>query len=253
MAFDPRNRARAYAVGQTVERADIDVGLRQYMLRIYNYMTTGLAISGLVAWTVANVPAVTGIFYTMQGGQIVGINGLGMIAMWAPLIMLIGAMFLMRNPSASGAQIFYWLFLAVNGIGLSFLMLVYTSESLIRTFFITAAAFAALSLWGYTTKKNLSGFGSFLMMGLVGLIIVSIVNMFFFSSMLQFVISAAGVLIFAGLTAYQTQKLKDQYVNLVGGQGEAVQTVTAVFGALLLYITFINLFQFLMMFLGQRQ
>ena len=129
MAFDPRNRARAYAVGQTVERADIDVGLRQYMLRIYNYMTTGLAISGLVAWTVANVPAVTGIFYTMQGGQIVGINGLGIIAMWAPLIMLFGAMFLMRNPSASGAQIFYWLFVAVNGIGLSILMLVYTSES----------------------------------------------------------------------------------------------------------------------------
>ena len=249
MAFDPQDRASAYAGGRTVDRAAIDEGLRQYMLRVYNYMTTGLAISGLVAWTVANVPAVTGIFYVMQNGEPDGLSGIGMIAMWTPLAMLFGAMFLMRSPSGSTAQSFYWAFVAINGVGLSILMLAYTGESLVRTFFITAGAFAALSLWGYTTKKNLSGFGSFLIMGLIGLIIASVVNMFLASTMMQFVIAAAGVLIFSGLTAYDTQRIKLQYSDTMS---KDAQTVTAVFGALHLYITFINLLQFLLYFLGNR-
>ncbi|NNG02910.1 MAG: Bax inhibitor-1/YccA family protein [Inquilinus sp.] len=253
MAFDPQNRAAPYAGGRVADRAVVDAGLRRYLLSVYNYMTTGLVISGLVAWAVANVPAVTGIFYVMQGGQPVSLNGLGMIAMWAPLAMLFGAMFMMRSPSARTAQGFYWAFVAINGVGLSILMVVYTGESLVRTFFIAASAFAALSLFGYTTKKDLSGFGSFLIMGLFGLIIAMVVNMFFASSMMQFVIASAGVLIFAGLTAYDTQRLKTQYISWVGGQGQEVQTVTAVFGALTLYITFLNLFQFLLMFLGGRE
>ena len=250
MAFGPQNRSAVYTRGRTVDQEAIDAGLRQYMLRVYNYMATGLVISGLVAWLVANVPAVTAIFYTMQGGQPVGLNMLGMVAMWAPLIMLLGAAFVMKRPTASSAQMFYWAFVTINGVGLSILLLVYTGESVVRTFFITAAAFAGLSLWGYTTKRNLSGFGSFLVMGLIGLLIAAVVNIFLASSMLQFVISAAGVLIFAGLVAYYTQEIKQSYAE---SMTHDEQTVTAVFGALSLYIAFINLFQFLLFFLGQRE
>lgn len=250
MAFDPRDRAAAYGGAQAVDRAEIDEGLRQYMLRVYNYMTMGLVVSGLVAWSVVNIPAVTNIFYVTQGNLIVGLTGLGSLAMWAPLVMLIGAMFLMRSPNAVTAQGFYWAFVAVNGIGLSILMVVYTGESLVKTFFITAGAFAGLSLWGYTTKKNLSGFGSFLIMGLIGLIIASIVNIFLASPMMQFVIAAAGVLIFSGLTSYYTQQIKASYSEAMSRDE---QTVTAVFGALSLYIAFINLLQFLLMFLGNRE
>ncbi len=250
MAFDPRDRAAAYGGAQAVDRAEIDEGLRQYMLRVYNYMTMGLVVSGLVAWSVVNVPAITNIFYVTQGNLIVGLTGLGSLAMWAPLIMLFGAMFLMRSPNAVTAQGFYWAFVAINGIGLSILMVVYTGESLVKTFFITAGAFAGLSLWGYTTRKNLSGFGSFLIMGLIGLIIASVVNIFLASPMMQFVIAAAGVLIFSGLTSYYTQQIKLSYSEAMSRDE---QTVTAVFGALSLYIAFINLLQFLLMFLGNRE
>jgi FtsH-binding integral membrane protein len=251
MAIDPRpNHYATLAQGRAVPSAEMDEGLRAYMLRVYNYMATGLAISGLVAWIVANVPAVTQIFYVVEGGRVMGLSGLGMIAMWAPLVMLLVAAFAMRSVTASKAQIFYWAFVTINGIGLSILMLVYTGESLLRTFFITAAAFGALSLFGYTTKKDLTGFGSFLIMGLVGLLIAMVVNIFLGSSMMQFVISAAGVLIFAGLVAYYTQAIKLQYAENMGREAE---TITAVFGALSLYIAFINLFQFLLMFLGQRE
>jgi FtsH-binding integral membrane protein len=180
----------------------------------------------------------------------VGISALGHIAMWAPLVMLLVSAFAMRSPTANGMQAFYWAFVAVNGVGLSLLMLVYTGESLMRTFFITAAAFAALSLYGYTTRRSLSGFGSFLVMGLIGLLIAMVVNIFLASAMMQFVISAAGVLIFAGLTAYDTQRIKEQYSATMGRDAE---TITAVWGALNLYITFLNLFQFLLMFLGNRE
>jgi len=251
MALGPRsNRIGAMARPQTVDQAQIDEGLRAYMLKVYNYMATGLAVSGLVAWVVANVPAVTGLFFTQTATGQVGITGLGLIAQFAPLGMLLVAAFAMRNVSGKTAQTFYWAFVAINGVGLSLLMLVYTGESLMRTFFITAAAFGGLSLWGYTTKKDLSGFGSFLVMGLIGLLIAMVVNIFLGSSMLHFVISAAGVLIFAGLIAYYTQEIKLTYAESMTSDQE---TVTAVFGALSLYIAFINLFQFLLMFLGQRE
>ncbi len=249
MAYGAPNRYAATRAG-TVDQAQIDEGLRAYMLRVYNYMATGLAISGLVAWGVANVPAVTGIFFVTEAGRLVGITPLGLIAQFAPLAMLLIAAFAMRSPSAKGSEIFYWAFVAINGVGLSILLMVYTGESVIRTFFITGAAFAGLSLYGYTTKRSLSGFGSFLIMGLIGLLIASVVNIFLASSMLQFVIACAGVLIFAGLTAFYTQEIKNAYAETASHDE---QTVTAVWGALSLYIAFVNLFQFLLMFLGQRE
>ena len=250
MAFDPQGRSATLGGARAADRAEFDEGLRQYMLRVYNYMTMGLVVSGVVAWSVAEVPAITNIFYVTQGNLLIGLTGLGTLAMWAPLVMLLGAMFLMRSPTAATAQGFYWAFVAINGIGLSMLMLVYTGESLVKTFFITASAFAALSLWGYTTKKSLNGFGSFLIMGLIGLIVASLVNLFLASPMMQFVIAAAGVLIFSGLTSFYTQQIKLSYSEAMNRDE---QTVTAVFGALSLYIAFINLLQFLLYFLGNRE
>lgn len=250
MALQPDNRYATYSQGRAIDQAEIDVGLRQYMLQVYNYMATGLAVSGLVAWGIANMPALNSLFYQVEQGRVIGMTGLGMIAMFAPLGMLFIAMFAMRRASAPAMQAFYWIFVALQGVGLALLLQIYTGESVVRTFFITAGAFAGLSLFGYTTKKSLSGMGSFLMMGLIGLIIAVVVNMFLASSMLQFVISAAGVLIFSGLIAYDTQRLKEEYVS---GMSNDDQTKSAVWGALVLYISFLNLFQFLLMFLGNRE
>lgn len=250
MALGPQNRYATAGRGRPIDQAAIDVGLRQYMLRVYNYMATGLAISGLVAWMIANVPAVRQIFYTTVDGQVVGLSGLGMIGIWSPLILLFVGMFAVRTAKASTMQAIYWAFVALQGIGLSVLLQVYTGESVVRVFFITAAAFAGLSLYGYTTKRNLSAFGSFLMMGLIGLLIAMVVNIFVASDMLQFVISAAGVLIFSGLIAYDTQAIKETYQE---GMGSEAETKSAVMGALMLYISFLNLFQFLLMFLGNRE
>ncbi len=258
MAFGNQNRA-AVVYGSAAEKAQIDEGLRQYMLTVYNYMATGLAISGLIAWIVANVQPVTQVFFNVQviGNQVaIAPNALGLVAMFAPLGMLLIAMFAMRNPSAKGSQAFYWAFVAINGVGLSLLLLIYTGESVVKTFFITAAAFGALSLYGYTTKRNLSGLGSFLLMGLVGLILASLVTMFMggASPMMTFIISVGGVLIFSGLIVFYTQQIKDTYVQLaMAGAGRDEQTVTAVWGALSLYIAFINLLQFLLMLLGNRE
>lgn len=251
MALRPQARAAAIdARAYGLDQARVDEGLRQHMLRIYNYMATGLAISGLVSWLIANTALQSLFFQTTPDGRL-GFTALGMIGMFAPLGMLFLAMFV-RNMSAGATQAFYWAFVALQGVGLSILLMTYTSESVVRVFLITASAFAGLSLFGYTTKRNLSGFGQFLLMGLIGLIIAMVVNIFFPSSMLTFVISVAGVLIFAGLIAFDTQRLKNEYVGgLVQGGDSA--TIHAVWGALSLYISFINLFQFLLMFLGNRE
>ena len=252
MAFDPQDRATGYAGGQTIDRAAIDEGLRQHMLRIYNYMASGLAISGLVAYAIFRVPAFGELFFqytAVPGGYILQATTLGYIGMFAPLGILLIAMFGMRNASAATTQVMYWAFVALQGIGIATLLFIYTGDSVVRVFFITAAAFAGLSLWGYTTKRSLSGMGSFMVMGLIGLIIASIVNIFLASDMMQFVISAAGVLIFSGLIAYDTQRLKDEYRE---GMGSEAATKHAVWGALALYINFLNLFQFLLYFLGSR-
>ena len=248
MATNPRYLTTAPARAEA-----IDVGLRRYMLRIYNYMAMGLAVSGLVAATVA-FTSIGDIFFmrvvTATGQVGIAATGLGWIAIFAPLGILLLAMFTARRMSFATLQFMYWAFVAVNGISLSILLMIYTGESVIQVFFITSAAFAGLSLFGYTTKKNLSGVGSFLIMGVWGLLIVGIVNIFMQSAMMSFVFAAAGVLIFAGLTAYKTQELKLAYSERLGSEAEGR---LAIFGAWMLYITFINLLQFLMYFMGNRQ
>jgi len=244
---DRRTMSRSQA-----EAAQIDVGLRSYMLRVYNLMASGLALSGIVALLIDTVPAIKGLFYVTDPatGTLMGLTLMGTIGMWAPLIVLFGSMFMIRSASAAVVQGMYWLFVALQGIGLSILLQIYTDESVVRVFFITAASFAALSLYGYTTKRNLSGLGSFLMMGVFGLVIASVVNIFLASSLMAFVISAIGVLVFAGLTAYDTQRIKEEYSETMDSE---TMSKSATMGALSLYINFINLLQFLLMFLGNRE
>ncbi|WP_246152147.1 Bax inhibitor-1/YccA family protein [Roseospira navarrensis] len=231
------------------EAAQIDTGLRSYMLRVYNLMASGLVLSGIVAMTITYVPAVRSLFY-VQTPEGLAPNLLGMIGMFAPLIVLFAAMFMIRSASAAMVQGMYWLFVALQGIGLSMLLQVYTDESVVRVFFITAAAFASLSLFGYTTKRDLSGMGSFLIMGVFGMLIAMVVNIFLASSMMQFIICAVGVLVFSGLTAYDTQRIKEEYnVNM----DSETLSKGATMGALSLYINFINLLQFLLYFLGNRE
>jgi len=246
------NTDRRYMTRGMAEAADVDVGLRQYMLRVYNLMASGLLLSGLIAVVIDNVPAVTSLFYAFDPATgAVGLSGLGMIGLWSPLVVLFAGMFMVRSGSPGLVQGIYWLFVALQGIGLSLLLQIYTDESVVRVFFITAAAFAGLSLWGYTTKRDLSGFSSFLVMGLFGILIAAVVNIFLASSMLQFVICAGGVLVFAGLTAYDTQRLKEEYYGVQGDA--ALMSKSATMGALSLYINFINLLQFLLYFLGNRE
>ena len=244
MAFDTGRRA--WTQTQTVT---YDVGLRQYMLKVYNLMASGLALTGIVAAIVANSEAMQALFFqqTVHG---VSMTGLGWIALIAPVVMVFGLSMGINRMQASTAQGLFWAYAALMGVSLAPIFLVYTGESVARVFFITAASFGGLSLWGYTTKKDLTGFGSFLIMGLFGLIIASVVNIFMASSAMQFVISVAGVLIFAGLTAYDTQKIKQTYW---AGNGQESTTKSAIMGALTLYLDFINLFIMLMRLMGDRR
>jgi FtsH-binding integral membrane protein len=238
MAFGTNRRYMSAAQG---EAAQIDVGLRQYMLSVYNYMASGLALTGIVAFLVASSPAMT---------QAIFGTPLKWVVMLAPigLVFFLGAR--IGSMQASTAKALFWVYAALMGASLASILLVFTGESVARTFFVTAAAFAGLSLYGYTTKKDLSAFGSFLIMGLIGLVIASLVNIFLQSSAMQFVISAAGVLIFAGLTAYDTQKIKEMYWEAYDAETGAK---IAILGALNLYMDFINLFIFLLQFMGVRR
>lgn len=238
-------------VARPADQATFDAGLRRHMLSVYNYMASGLAVSGIVALLIFTVPSINALFYAVNPATgRMGFTMLGMIGMFAPLGLLFLAMFTYNRMSSGTAQAFYWAFVALQGIGLSILLYRYTGESVVRVFFITAAAFAGLSLYGYTTKRSLSAFGSFLIMGLIGLVIAMVVNIFLQSEMMLFVISALGVLIFSGLIAYDTQRIKEQYAENWDG---STQTKVAVMAALALYLNFINLFQFLLMFLGNRE
>jgi FtsH-binding integral membrane protein len=237
-------------VGRQAAAAEVDAGLRSYMLRVYNYMASGVALTGLVAALVASTPALTALFFQVGLNGRLGMTGLGWIATLAPLGIVLAFSFGLARMSAATAQGLYWVYAALMGVSLSTIFFVYTGTSITRVFFITAASFAGLSLYGYTTKKNLSAFGSFLIMGLVGIVIASLVNMFLASSMLQFVISVVGVLVFAGLTAYDTQKIRDMYWE---GDGHEVASKKAVMGAFTLYLDFINLFIMLLRFFGDRR
>ena len=231
------------------EAAPIDVGLRQYMLRVYNYMASGLFLSGFVALLVANTSA-QGLFFQVNEAGRLGYTGLGLVSIVAPLGLIMAMSFGANRMKATTLQACYWAFVALMGVGLSVVLLTYTGVSVARVFFITATSFGALSLYGYTTKRNLSAFGTFLFMGLIGLVIASVVQMFVQSAAMQFVISAVGVLLFAGLTAYDTQSLKNQYLTV---RGSTMEDASAVMGAVRLYLDFINLFQFLLSFMGQRR
>ncbi len=228
---------------------DIDEGLRKHMLRVYNYMMLGLGLTGAVAFAVVSVPAVRDLFYVMQGNVLVGVKPLAYVAMIAPLAFVLIISFGINRMKASTAQLLFWAFAAAMGASLSSLLLVYTGVSVARTFFVTAAAFGALSLYGYTTKRDLTAIGKFLFMGMIGLFIAMIVNLFMQAPALQFAISAIGVLIFAGLTAYDTQKIKEMYLAVDSSE---IAGKKAIMGALTLYLDFILMFQFLLFFMGGR-
>lgn len=242
---------RGGAVARPMDMS-VDAGLRAFMLGVYNKLGLGLLISGALAFVTSSVDPVRDmLFATTATGRLVGYTPLGMAVAFAPLVLLFGSMFVMRNPSARGASLLYWLVVAAVGASLGAVMLRYTGESVTRVFFITAASFFALSLFGYTTKRDLSAMGSFLIMGVFGLIIAMVVNMFLQSSALYFAISVIGVGVFAGLIAFDTQRLKTMYYEL--GGNDAAMSVATSFGALNLYINVVNLFQFLLALLGNRQ
>ncbi|GEP54903.1 Bax inhibitor-1/YccA family protein [Reyranella soli] len=236
--------------GTITDQAAYDVGLRAHMLRVYNYMASGLALSGIVAYAVFASNDIAKLFFQVEGGFVVGMNLLGWIAIFAPLGLLLLVSVRAATMSVGAVQAVYWAVTALMGVSMSLLLFRYTGASVFRTFFITAAAFGALSLFGYTTKRDLSAVGKFLFMGLIGLILASLVNMFWPSGTMTFIISVAGVLIFSGLIAYDTQRIKDQYAQ---AWGTDTAEKVAIFGALSLYLDFVNLFQFLMMFMGQRR
>jgi len=244
---------RGYTRSIPVDRADmsVDAGLRSFMLGVYNKMALGLVLSAGLAWLTTSYEPVRQLLYvTTPEGRLAGFTLLGTVIRFAPLAVLLGAMF-MRNPSPRSSGIIYWSVVTAIGAGLGVWLLAYTGSSVAMTFLITATAFGGLSLFGYTTKKDLSGFGSFLIMGLWGLIIASLVGLFWHPPGFSFIISALGVLIFSGLVAYDTQNLKMTYYQLGGDQSS--MAVATNYGALSLYINFINLFQFLLQFLGNRR
>jgi FtsH-binding integral membrane protein len=245
----------------------VDEGLRTYMLTVYNYMAAGLALTGIVAYflftqAVTNDASLAaqsargamaikrGLFLTPFGATLYT-TPLKWVLMLAPLAFVFFLSFRIQAMSVGAAQLSFWLFAAVMGASMSTIFLVFTAGSIAQVFFITAATFVCLSLYGYTTKKDLSGWGTFLIMGVIGLIIASLVNIFLQSPAMQFAISCIGVLVFAGLTAYDTQQIKDSYYQVVGDATMAAKG--AIMGALQLYLDFINMFQSLLMLLGNRE
>lgn len=231
-------------IGAGARTAEIDQGLRAHMNKVYGLMSVGMALTAAVAWGVGtNETLVSAIFATP----------LKWVVMFAPLIMVFAFGALINRLSVAAAQLFFYAYAAMMGLSLSFIFAVYTGSSIATTFLVTSIAFAGLSLYGYTTKRNLSGMGTFLMMGLIGLIVASVVNIFLASSALTFAISVIGVLIFAGLTAYDTQSIKNEYIEHAS-QGDADWLgKSAIMGALRLYMDFINMFMFLLQFLGNRE
>jgi hypothetical protein len=243
---DPRTTGvNAASVG--VPSVTRDAGLRSYMLSVYNYMASGVLLTGIVALGIAN-SALINLIVNPATGQA---TPLFWIVLFAPLALVFGLSFGINRMSAATAQGLFWLYAALIGVQFSSLFLVYTGVSIAQTFFAVAAAFMGLSLWGYTTKRDLSGMGSFLIMGVVGIFVAMLINLFLRSPALDLAVSAIGVLIFAGLVAYDTQKIKSIYFA-VAGHGEAMAK-TAVLGALRLYIDFINMFLFLLRFMGDRR
>ena len=230
----------------------VDAGLRAVMLGVYNKLAIGLLVSGALAYVTAAMPAARDLLYVTDGdGRLAGLTLLGTVLRFAPLAVILLGMFGMRNVTPRSSGIFYWTIVALIGAGLGVWFLIYQVPSVFMTFLITAAAFGTLSLVGYTTKKDLTGFGNFLIMGLFGIIIAGVVNIFLHLPAMAFIINVLGVGIFAGLTAYDTQRLKMTYYQLGGDQ--AAMGVATNYGALNLYLNFINMFQMLLSLTGSRR
>ncbi|MBY5737217.1 Bax inhibitor-1/YccA family protein [Rhizobium leguminosarum] len=226
----------------------IDQGLRAYMLKVYNLMALGLAITGVAAYLSFQFAFANGELTAF--GQAIYVSPLKWVVILAPLALVFFLSFRINRMTVAAAQTTFAVYAALVGLSLSSIFLIYTGQSVVQTFFVTAASFGALSLYGYTTKRDLSAMGSFLIMGLFGLMIAMLVNVFLASSAVQFAISVLGVLIFAGLTAYDTQRIKELYLE---ADDVAVAGRKAIMGALTLYLDFINLFMFLLQFMGNRK
>jgi len=228
-----------------VPRAARDAGLRSYMLSVYNYMASGVLLTGIIA-----------LLFAPYAGQVLiqpdgrGMSLLGWVVTLSPLAIVFAMSFGAQRMRTSTLQLLFWAFAALMGLSMSTIFLVYTGTSIAQTFFATAAAYMGLSLYGYTTKRDLSGFGTFLIMGVVGILVAMVINMFLKSSAMSLAISAIGVLLFAGLTAYDTQRIKSMYAYV---QGTEMAGKTVILGALTLYLDFINMFQFLLSFMGDRR
>ena len=230
----------------------VDAGLRSFMIGVYNKVALGLVVSAALAYLTSSVAPIRDLMFVVGAdGRLAGMTPLGWIVAFAPLGILLVSGFAMRNPTSGSASALYWTIVALIGASLGVVGLMYTGASIASMFLITATAFGALSLVGYTTKKDLTGFGSFLIVGVIGLVIASLVNLFLRSEAVQFAVSVIGVFVFAGLIAYDTQRLKLSYYEL--GGNEAARGVATSYGALSLYINFINLFQFLLSLFGQRR
>ena len=240
MATDPRIQLGATSTRAGVEAREIDQGLRAYMLRVYNYMASALALSGIVAIFAASSETVMAAIFG---------SPLQWVVMLAPIGLVLFLSARINKMSASAAQTTFWVFAALMGLSLSSIFMIYTPVSITRVFFITAGTFGGMSLYGYTTKRDLTGIGSFLMMGLFGILIAMVVNIFLQSSALQFAISVIGVLVFVGLTAYDTQKIRRMYLE---SDGSETMSKKAIMGALTLYLDFINLFIMLLHLFGNR-
>ena len=242
-AFDPRSAAKA-APGASARREAVgfDTGLRTYMLSIYNYMASGILLTGIVALLFAR----SGYAATILGGP----GLLKYVIMLGPLAFVIVLSFGINRLSTTAAQLLFWAFAAMMGLSMASIFLVFTGQSIATTFFAVAAGFLGLSLWGYTTKRDLSRFGTFLIMGVVGLLMASLINLLVQSSPLQLAVSFIGVLLFAGLTAYDTQRIKGLYIEVARSEmiGKAV-----IMGALTLYLDFVNMFTFLLQITGDRR
>ena len=236
-----QQRFDTFAQGRAASAVEIDEGLRAFMLKVYNYMGLGLALTGAVAFFTATSPAMM---------QAIHGTALSWLVMLSPLAFILVLSFGIQKLRPATAQALFWAFAGVMGLSMSSIFIAYTGTSIARVFFITAALFGAMSLYGYTTKKSLASWGSFLFMGLLGVIIAMVVNIFLASSALHFAISVIGVLIFTGLTAYDTQSIKQQYYE---GDGAVIVEKKAIMGALRLYLDFINLFIMLMHLMGQQR
>jgi FtsH-binding integral membrane protein len=250
MAFrDPfANPSQGYSRSQAA--VGFDAGLRSYMLRIYNYMASALALTGIVALAVASTPALMSMFFVVHEGH-AGLSGLGWVVLIAPLGLVMWLNMGLAKMNTATAQAIFWAFAVLMGLSLAPIFLAYTGASISLAFFSTAATFGAVSLYGYTTKKDLTGMGHFMRMGLFGLIIASLLNIFLQSSGLNWALSCIGVVVFTGLTAYDTQKLKSMYYQ-IGGTG-SYATKMAIMGALSLYLDFINMFMMLLRLMGDRR